>query len=64
MFPATAHLCALPFYDDQLYQEQLAKTAFWDSKNFYGVDLSSLKAKAIEEKLSQPVIDTYDPRKR
>lgn len=64
MFPSTCHLCVLPFYDDQLYNEQLAKTAFFDNKNFYGVDMSVLKAKAISEKLSQPIIDTYDPRKK
>jgi len=32
MFPASSHLCVLPFTDDQLYQEQLAKTAFWDNR--------------------------------
>lgn len=47
MFPASAHLCVLPFYDDALYQEQLAKTVFWDNRAFHGVDLTALKAKAI-----------------
>ena len=64
MFPATAHLCIMPFYDEAIYVEQMNKTAFWDNKNFYGLDLSGLKNKAIQEKFSQPVIDTYDPRKK
>lgn len=64
MFPATAHFCIMPFYDDAIYTEQINKTTFWDSKNFYGVDLTILKDKAIQEKFSQPIIDTYDPRKK
>ena len=47
MFPATAHFCIIPFYDDAIYTEQLNKTVFWDNKNFYGLDLTSLKEKAI-----------------
>lgn len=63
MFPASAHLCVLPFSDEQLYNEQQAKTNFWDNKNFYGLDLTCLKDQALKEKFSQPIIDTYDPRK-
>lgn len=64
MFPTSAHFCIIPFYDEALYNEQLNKTSFWDNKNFYGLDLSVLKEKAIKEKLSQPLIDTYDPNKK
>lgn len=64
MFPATAHFCIMPFYDEPIYNEQMNKTAFWDNKNFYGIDLTSLKEKAVNEKFSQPLIDTYDPKKK
>lgn len=47
MFPATAHFCIMPFYDEQIYNEQMQKTVFWEGKSFYGVDLSVLKEKAI-----------------
>eukprot|EP00347_Sterkiella_histriomuscorum_P014659 403360038 len=63
MFPATSHLCIMPFYDEAVHLEQQNKCTFWDNKNFYGLDLSCLKEKALQEKLSQPLIDTYDPRK-
>ncbi len=43
MYPASAHLCALPFYDEALYKEQLAKTSFWDNRNFHGLDMTVLK---------------------
>lgn len=43
MYPASAHLCALPFYDEALYKEQLAKTTFWDNRNFHGLDMTVLK---------------------
>jgi histone-arginine methyltransferase CARM1 len=52
MFPATAHFCIIPFYDDAIYTEQMNKTVFWDNKAFYGLDLTSLKEKAIQEKFS------------
>ena len=36
---------------------------FWNTRNFYGVDLSPLHKPALKEKLSQAIIDTYDPKK-
>jgi len=62
MFPSSSHLCICPFYDQALYDEQEAKVLFWNNKNFYNVDITSLKEKAREEKFSQPIIDTYDPK--
>jgi histone-arginine methyltransferase CARM1 len=29
MFPASAHFCIVPFYDEQIFTEQLNKTTFW-----------------------------------
>ena len=43
MFPATAHFCIIPFYDEAIYLEQLNKAVFWDNKNFHGLDLTILK---------------------
>ena len=37
---------------------------FWESKDFYGVDLTALKEKALQEKFAQPIIDTYEPTKK
>ncbi len=63
MFPSSSHLCIQPFYDEPVYNEQMSKATFWDNKNFYGLDLTVLKEKAIVEKFQQPLIDTYDPKK-
>ena len=63
MFPSSSHLCIQPFYDEAVYNEQLGKATFWNNKNFYGLDLTVLKEKAIIEKFQQPLIDTYDPVK-
>jgi histone-arginine methyltransferase CARM1 len=52
MFPASAHFCVMPFYDEAIYTEQTNKTVFWDNKNFYGLDLTCLKEKAVQEKFS------------
>jgi len=64
MFPASAHLCIIPFYDPQLHTEQMQKVAFWNDRNFYGLDLSCLKEQAIDEKFSQPILDTYSVDKK
>lgn len=64
MFPSSSHFCIIPFYDEIVFNEQLNKTVFWDNKSFYGLDLSCLKNKAVDEKFAQPLIDTYDPKKK
>lgn len=63
MFPKSAHLCIIPFEDKDIYEEQLGKVDFWSTSNFHGFDLSCLHEKAIEEKLSQPILDTYSADK-
>ncbi len=62
MFPASAHFCIIPFYDEAIFTEQINKTQFWDNRNFYGLNLNcknvlilnilGLKEKAIAEKFS------------
>ena len=47
MYPSSAHLCALPFTDEALYNEQIGKCAFWDNQNFHGVNVTVLKQKAL-----------------
>jgi histone-arginine methyltransferase CARM1 len=61
MFPSEAQLSVAPFSDEKLLRAQLRKTEFWSTNNYFGFDLSVLRAQAIEEKLRQPVIELYDP---
>eukprot|EP01135_Chromosphaera_perkinsii_P007646 Nk52_evm102s914 gene=Nk52_evmTU102s914 len=62
MFPTTSHMHFSPFTDSLLYLEQFNKTVFWSHKSFFGVDLSSLNARAFSEYFSQPVVDAFDSR--
>ena len=53
MMPTTGSIVLAPYSDDGLYREQLAKIAFWQNNNFYGVDLSSVIEKVkIEPNLN------------
>ncbi len=62
MYPSEAYLCVAPFYDERLYNEQVGKTTFWNCTSFFGFDLTGLRAQALDEKLKQPIIETYDPK--
>lgn len=64
MFPTSAHLCIVPFEDQELHDAQTAACAFWDEKVYFGLDLTVLKEQALQEKFAQPIIDTYDPKKK
>lgn len=61
MYPSGSTLFFIPFCDEILYKEQLAKVNFWENPNFFGLNLTCLKEEAIIEKFRQPVIDVYDP---
>lgn len=59
MMPTVGDIVLSPFTDEALHNEQLNKTVFWQSQNFYGVDLSALRQKAVEEYFSQPVVGYF-----
>ena len=53
MFPSSANFFIAPFEDMEIYMEILQKADFWRrSNNFYGLDLTSLADKALDEKFS------------
>ena len=48
LYPDIVKFYSCPFYDEQLYKETVNKAAqFWGNNNFHGVDLTSLKNKAV-----------------
>lgn len=53
MFPTTGTIFACPFTDQALYDEQLAKSSFWDSPDFYGLNLAPLKEEALQHHMAQ-----------
>ncbi|KAL7694392.1 putative protein arginine N-methyltransferase, S-adenosyl-L-methionine-dependent methyltransferase [Plasmopara halstedii] len=61
MFPSIGTMFMSPFSDDTIYREQMAKVAFWQQKDFYGVNLSSLRGRAVANHFSQPVVGYFSP---
>lgn len=45
-----------PFQDHTIYKEQLDKISFWETTDFYGVDLSAMTELAYNEFFSQPIV--------
>lgn len=44
-----------------LYAEQVGKVSFWNTRDFYGLDLTSLAEAASRDHFSQPVVGYIDP---
>lgn len=61
MFPSIGTMFMSPFSDDSIYREQMAKVAFWQQQDFYGVNLSSLREQAMTNHFSQPVVGYFPP---
>jgi len=61
MFPTNSTVFTAPFSDKELYDECMAKSSFWDYKDFYGLDLTCMKEAAKEEHFSQPVVGYFNP---
>lgn len=62
MFPSSSVMHFIPFSDELLYLEQIEKVKFWASTEFFKVNLTSLYDIALKEKLSQPIIEAYNPK--
>ncbi|CAI5743954.1 unnamed protein product [Peronospora destructor] len=61
MFPSIGTMFVSPFSDESIYRDQMAKVAFWQQQDFYGVNLSSLRARAMDNHFSQPVVGYFPP---
>eukprot|EP00457_Paulinella_chromatophora_P007620 gb/GEZN01007644.1/.p1 GENE.gb/GEZN01007644.1/~~gb/GEZN01007644.1/.p1 ORF type:complete len:476 (-),score=67.87 gb/GEZN01007644.1/:92-1498(-) len=61
MLPSMASIYVCPFTDNLLHQEQVAKASFWTTRDFFGLDMTSMYATAVEEHLSQPVVGPVEP---
>lgn len=59
MFPSRGTMFAAPFSDDAIFREQMAKVAFWQQRDFYGLDLSVLRDRAVANHFSQPVVGYF-----
>jgi histone-arginine methyltransferase CARM1 len=61
IFPTQATLSVAPFSDALLYEQQCAKGLFWETTDFFGIDVSSVKERAQEEQFSQVIHSMVDP---
>ncbi|GAB9472808.1 hypothetical protein Gpo141_00009975 [Globisporangium polare] len=59
MFPSIGTMFVSPFSDETIYREQMGKVAFWQQRDFYGLDLSAMRARAVENHFSQPVVGYF-----
>ena len=60
MFPSTGTIFAAPFSDAVLWQEQVTKAAFWQSTDYYGLDITCLADAAADDHFAQPVVGYVD----
>ena len=56
MFPTTGTIFLSVFSDDAVYKEMKSKSKFWKQKDFYGFDITCLKADAQREVFNQPIV--------
>jgi histone-arginine methyltransferase CARM1 len=56
MMPTTGSIVLCPVSDEACHKEQLDRVAFWETKDFYGVDLSAVVEQAYLEYFSQPIV--------
>lgn len=61
MFPGRGTIYCAPYTDAALYAEQEQKMVFWDTQDFYGLDLTPLKDAALNDHFAQPVVGYFDP---
>lgn len=61
MMPTAGSIVLCPFTDDVLYKEHCARAAFWETTNFYGINLSAAAKQAQQEYFSQAIVGYVDP---
>eukprot|EP01071_Lankesteria_metandrocarpae_P015112 Lankesteria_metandrocarpae@DN9335_c0_g1_i1.p1 len=61
MYPDVCYLYIAPFSDQNLYADMSSRHSFWQNSNFYGLNLTSVAERAINEVFAQPVVDCINP---
>ena len=61
IFPSSGTIHLSPFMDDQLWSETKQKADWWlNQTNFYGIDFSSMRAKASDEVFSMSIVGCFN----
>ena len=61
MFPRTGTLCFSLLSDARLWQEVHTRGEWWNTSNFYGVDLTPFLAASRAEAFASPVVGCFSP---
>lgn len=61
VFPHSGTLCFSLLNDSRLYQDVKARGEWWNTANFYGVDLTPFVDAARSEAFSSPVVGCFSP---
>jgi len=61
MFPSVGEMFLAPFTDGLTFADLKSRSKFWQSQEFYGLDLSVMEKTAEIQIFSQPVVGGFDP---
>lgn len=61
VMPTTGTIFFGPFSDQAMWDEQDAKVTFWETEDFWGLNLTPLKQQARVDHFSQPVVGYFPP---
>lgn len=56
LYPSCASIILTAFSDDHLHYDHLNKASFWDSEDFFGINLKCVQDLALEEYFSQVIV--------
>uniref|UniRef100_A0A7R9U1C9 type I protein arginine methyltransferase n=1 Tax=Pinguiococcus pyrenoidosus TaxID=172671 RepID=A0A7R9U1C9_9STRA len=59
MMPTTGSIVCAPMTDEALFNEQSAKSRFWQSERFYGIDMRVLEPFSNVENFAQPIVGYF-----
>ena len=61
IFPRTGTMCFSLLHDPRLWHEVSARGDWWNTQNFYGIDLTPLVGMARTEAFASPVVGSFPP---
>ncbi len=62
LFPGSGRVWLAPFTDPEIFQARVTAAAFWEDRDFYGVDLSVMAQAATDELFWMPALGHVSPR--
>jgi histone-arginine methyltransferase CARM1 len=60
LFPNKGTIFLAPFSDQYLHSSHIEKARFWESKSFYGIDMTCLADTALNHYFARPIVGPVD----